>query len=362
MEIERLDVAAYTIPTEEPEADGTLAWDSTTAVVVEAHGDGRVGLGYTYGSAACATLIEEKLARIVLGSDPMDVPGTWGRMVAEVRNVGRPGMASYAIAAIDTALWDLKARIHHLPLHQLLGAVRDEVPIYGSGGFTSYDEGRLAEQLGGWVRRDGIPTVKMKIAAEWGRDPDGDIRRVAAVRTAIGPDAELMVDANGGYSRKQAAAVARELEALGVTWFEEPVSSDDLEGLAEVRGLTRIEIAAGEYGHDVWYFERLAPVVDVLQADVTRCAGITEWLRIAAVAAAHNLELSSHTAQSLHAHPACAIQNLRHLEYFFDHHRVERILFDGVLDPKEGLLRPDPSVPGNGLELKRGDAERYRRG
>jgi L-alanine-DL-glutamate epimerase-like enolase superfamily enzyme len=360
VEIERLDVSAYTIPTEEPESDGTLTWDSITAVVVEAEAGGRTGLGYTYGSRACGTLISEKLRDVVLGSDPMEVPGTWGRMIAAVRNVGRPGIASYAIAAVDAALWDLKAQLLSQPLFRLLGAVRDEVPVYGSGGFTSYSDEQLADQLGGWVHRDGIPRVKMKIAAGWGADPEDDVRRAAVAREAIGPGAELMVDANGGYTRKQAAAVAGRLEELGVTWFEEPVSSDDLEGLAEVRGLTEIEVAAGEYGHDVWYFGRMAPYVDVLQADVTRCAGVTEWLRIAGVAAAHNLELSAHTAQSLHVHPACAIQNLRHLEYFHDHHRVERLLFDGVLDPKEGLLRPDPARPGIGLELKRSDAERYR--
>jgi L-alanine-DL-glutamate epimerase-like enolase superfamily enzyme len=354
-----LDVSAYTIPTEEPQSDGTFSWDSTTVVVVEAKAGDETGLGFSYGARACATLIEEKLADVVSGTDPLDVAGAWRRMVDSVRNVGRPGIASYAIAAVDTALWDLKARLVDLPLFHLLGPARDEVPVYGSGGFTSYPEDRLVEEMEGWVHGDGIPRVKMKIAGGWGQNPDADVARVARVRGAIG-DAELMVDANGGYSRKQAATVARGLEPLGVTWFEEPVSSDDLEGLAEVRGLTSIEVAAGEYGNDVWYFERMAPAVDVLQADVTRCMGITEWLRVAAVAAAHNLELSSHTAQSLHVHPACAIPNLRHVEYFHDHDRVESILFDGVLDPKGGVLRPDPARPGMGLDLKRADAERYR--
>jgi L-alanine-DL-glutamate epimerase-like enolase superfamily enzyme len=359
--IDRLEVSAYTIPTEEPETDGTLAWDATTVVVVEATAGGVTGLGFTYGSRACATVIHEKLEDAVVGVDAMDVPGAWDRMVAEVRNVGRPGIASHAIAAVDTALWDLKARLMEMPLFRLLGAVRQEVPVYASGGFCSYPEERLAEQLGGWVHDQGIPRVKMKIGADWGAHPDRDLKRVSLARQAVGSQAELMVDANGAYSRKQAVAVAGELEPLGVTWFEEPVSSDDLEGLAEIRALTEIEIAAGEYGYDSWYFRLMAPHVDVLQADVSRCMGITEWLRAAAVAAAHQLEVSGHTAQSLHAHPACAVTNLRHLEYFHDHHRVERILFDGVLDPTGGVLRPDPDRPGIGLELKRSDAERYRK-
>jgi L-alanine-DL-glutamate epimerase-like enolase superfamily enzyme len=358
--IERLDVSAYTIPTEEPESDGTLTWDATTVVVAEITAGGRTGLGFTYGSRACGTVIREKLESAVVGRDPMDVPGAWNRMVAEVRNVGRPGIASHAIAAVDTALWDLKARLMEVPVFRLLGGVRDEVPVYASGGFSSYSETQLADQLGGWVHDEGISRVKMKIGAGWGADPDTDVKRTALARQAIGSEAELMVDANGAYSRKQAAAVAGELEPLGVTWFEEPVSSDDLEGLAEIRDATEIEIAAGEYGYDVWYFGRLAPHVDVLQADVSRCMGITEWLRAAAVAAAHNLEISGHCAQSLHAHAACAVPNLRHLEYFHDHHRVDRILFDGVLDPAGGVLRPDPDRPGMGLELKRSDAEQYR--
>ncbi len=360
MNVDELRVSAFTIPTEEPESDGTLTWEATTVVVAEATAGDTTGLGFTYGAKACATLIDEKLGGTVVGHDAMDVPGAWSRMVAEVRNLGRPGIASHAIAAVDTALWDLKARLLEMPLFRLLGAVRDEVPVYGSGGFCSYSEQRLADQLGGWVHDQGIPRVKMKIAAGWGEDPGRDIKRVTLAREAIGSGAELMVDANGGYTRKQAVAMARELAPLGVTWFEEPVSSDDLDGLSEIRGLTELEIAAGEYGYDSWYFRRMAPHVDVLQPDVSRCMGITEWLRCAAVAASFNLEVSAHCAQSLHAHPACAVPNLRHLEYFHDHNRVDRILFDGVLEPHGGVLRPDPGRPGMGLELKRADAERYR--
>jgi L-alanine-DL-glutamate epimerase-like enolase superfamily enzyme len=361
VKVERLDVSVYTVPTEQPESDGTLTWDRTTVVVAQPTAGGHTGLGFTYGAAGCASVVRAVLEEHVVGADPMDVPGIWARMVGAVRNIGRPGIASHAIAAVDTGLWDLKAVLLGQPLFRLLGAVRSQVPVYGSGGFTSYGDRELADQLRGWVER-GIPRVKMKIAADRGADPATDIKRVTLARETIGPGVDLMVDANGGYSRKQAVTVARELEPIGVTWFEEPVSSDDLEGLAEIRGLTELEIAAGEYGYDSWYFRRMAPHVDVLQPDVSRCMGITEWLRCAAVAAAHNLEVSAHTAQSLHAHPACAVPNLRHVEYFHDHHRVDRILFEGVLEPDGGALRPDQGRPGVGLELKRAEAERYREG
>jgi L-alanine-DL-glutamate epimerase-like enolase superfamily enzyme len=356
--IERIDVSAYTIPTDQPESDGTLKWESTTVVVVCAHGGGRRGLGYSYTHASAAELIRDKLAPVVQVHDAMAVPGAWETMRHEVRNVGRPGLASMAIAAVDTALWDLKARLLDLPLVTLLGAVRDSVPVYGSGGFTSYSVERLREQLAGWVAQ-GIPRVKMKV----GRNPEDDLGRVRAAREAIGADAELFVDGNGAYSRKQALAFAEAFAEYGVSWFEEPVSSDDLDGLRLVRDRAPagMEITAGEYGYDLVYFRRMldAGAVDVLQADITRCGGITELMRVAALCAARSLPLSGHTAPMLHAHAACALAPVRHLEYFHDHVRIEHLLFDGALEPVNGALRPDLSRPGIGLELKEADAARY---
>src|SRR5881275_1824600 len=181
--IERLDVSAYTVPTDLPEADGTIAWDKTTMVIVEASAGGKRGIGYTYADTATATLINELLKDIVVSQDAMAVPGIWKAMVHAIRNLGRPGICSMAISAIDTALWDLKARLLDLPLVTLLGQVRDALPIYGSGGFTNYSDEQLQQQLRGWVEQ-GIPRVKMKI----GRDLNDDPVRVASAREAIGPD------------------------------------------------------------------------------------------------------------------------------------------------------------------------------
>jgi L-alanine-DL-glutamate epimerase-like enolase superfamily enzyme len=361
MKVESLDTSVYTVPTEEPESDGTLTWSETTVVVAEPRAGGHTGLGFTYATGACATLIRGVLAEVVVGADPLDVPRAWAGMVDAVRNLGRPGIASMAIAAVDTALWDLKARLLDLPLCRLLGMVHDEAAVYGSGGFTSLTDEQLTEQLGGWAQRDRIPRVKMKVATAWGSRPDRDLERVGRVRAALGDGVELYVDANGGYARKQAVRLGRAFADQGVSWFEEPVSSDDLEGLREVRDACAADVAAGEYGYDLAYFRRMlaAGAVDCLQVDVSRCAGVTEWQRVAALAAAHNLQVSAHCAQSLSVHPAAATPNLRHLEYFADHARVDRLLFDGVLDPTGGVLRPDLSRPGMGLELKRADAERY---
>lgn len=356
--VERLDVSAYAVPTDSPESDGTLEWDSTTIVVVEAFAGGGRGLGYTYGDAAAAKLIDGKLAGVVAGRDAMSVIGAWEAMVGAIRNLGRPGISSMAIAAVDAALWDLKARLLDLPLVTLLDAAHTSVPVYGSGGFTSYSVVRLQEQLGGWVE-EGIPRVKMKV----GRHPDEDIDRVRAAREAIGPDGELFVDANGAYDRKQALEFAERFAEFGVSWFEEPVSSDDLEGLRLLRDRAPagMEIAAGEYGYDLPYFRRMleAGAVDVLQADATRCAGITGFLRAGALCKARSLPLSAHTAPALHVPACCATVPLRHLEYFHDHVRMERMLFDGAPEPVDGALHPDPSRPGFGLELKRSDAASY---
>jgi L-alanine-DL-glutamate epimerase-like enolase superfamily enzyme len=360
--IRSVDATVYTVPTDTPEADGTLSWDATTMVLVQAHAGDTVGTGWTYGPAACAAVITGTLAGIVRDRDALDVGGAFGAMVKAVRNAGRPGAVGYAISAVDVALWDLKARLLELPLHRLLGAVRDAVPVYGSGGFTSYGERQLRDQLTGWAAEQRIPRVKIKIGQSWGTSTGRDLDRMRQARAAIGEQTELFVDANGGYGRKQAIRVMRAAADLDVRWFEEPVSSDDLDGLREVRDAVAPDVTAGEYGYDLFYFRRMcaAGAVDCLQADVSRCGGITEWLRTAAVAASYGLDISGHCGPHLHAHAAAATPNLRHLEWFHDHVRIESMFFDGTLDPAGGVIRPDPAAAGHGLTLRGCDAEPYR--
>jgi L-alanine-DL-glutamate epimerase-like enolase superfamily enzyme len=357
--VERVDVSAYTVPTDEPESDGTAEWDSTTIVVVEVQAGDRTGIGCTYAPAAAGKLVDEKLAEIVRGSDAFAVAETWATLGAALRNAGRPGIGFCALSAVDLALWDLKARLLDVALVDLLGRARDEAPIYGSGGFTSYSLERIREQLGTWVGR-GIPRVKMKVSREPERDPE----RLDAARQAIGDDTELYVDSNGALSRKEALRWAeRFAREWGVTWFEEPVSSADFEGLRLLRdrGPAGLDIAAGEYAYVPADFRNLVTngCVDCLQADVTRCGGITGFLRASALAAAFGLDLSAHCAPAVSVAACCAVPNFRHLEWFHDHARLEPLLFDGVAEPDGGVLRPDRSRSGNGLDLKRGDAARY---
>ena len=356
--IDALHATAYKIPTDRPEADGTLEWNSTTMVVAEVRAAGIQGLGYTYSSSAIVPLIRETLATAVRGRDGFDIPGCWMALQRSVRNLGREGLAATAISAVDLALWDLKAKLLQLPLARLLGQCRSVVPIYGSGGFTTYDDDDLCDQLQGWVENEGCRWVKMKIGAH----PDDDARRVALARQAIG-DCGLFVDANGAYSSKQALRLSQAFADEHVSWFEEPLSSDDLAGLAKLRARlpAGMDLAAGEYGYTADYFRQMlgAGAVDVLQADVTRCGGITGFLAAAALCEPFHTDLSSHCAPSAHLAVACAVPRLRHLEWFHDHVRIEHHLFDGAPVPREGLLRPDPSRPGLGIEFKRADAQRY---
>lgn len=359
--IDSVDVRVYTVPTDEPEADGTIAWDSTTMVLIRVTSGSTVGMGWTYGAAECGAMITSTLMPIVVGHSALDVSARFGDMVKAVRNSGRQGAIGYAISAVDIALWDLKARLLDLPLHRLLGAVRTDVPVYGSGGFTTYSDKRMEEQLGGWVLEQRIPRVKIKIGESWGTNPSRDLKRLHQARAIIGDDTELFADANGGYSRKQAIRIAHDASDVDLRWFEEPVSSDDLDGLREVRDAIDADVTAGEYGFDLTYFRRMvqAQAVDCLQVDASRCGGITEWMRAAAVAASHGLEISGHCGPHLHAHVAAATPNLRHLEWFHDHVRIETMFFDGVLDPSGGTITPRDE-PGNGLALRETDAEQYR--
>jgi L-alanine-DL-glutamate epimerase-like enolase superfamily enzyme len=355
--VEDLRAFAYRIPTEQPEADGTLEWTFTVLVVVEADAGGKTGWGYTYADPAAAMLARGTLRDHVLGRGALDVEDAWRGMTRSVRNLGVTGLCAMAVSAVDSALWDLKARLLGLPLADLLGRARTSVPYYASGGFTSYGLDELRKRMGAWIE-SGFSMAKMKVGA----DPARDSERVRAARRAMGPAAGLFVDANGAYSRKQALDMAEAFSESRVSWFEEPVRADDMAGTREVRrrAPAHMDVAGGEYGFAPWEFLRLLDgVIDVLQADATRCLGVTGFLKVAAMAEAHNVPLSSHCAPSLHLPLGCALGPVRHLEFFHDHARIERRYFEGFREPKDGMASPDPERPGLGLDLKRADLGKF---
>lgn len=358
MPITAVSARAFKIPTDAPESDGTLQWDATTMVLVQVEAAGHTGLGYTYAPAAVAAFIKDKLTPVVKGLDAFDIPAAFVAMARAVRNAGRPGMSSYALSAVDNALWDLKGKILDLCVADLLGRARQEIRFYGSGGFTSYTDQQLSDQLGGWAA-EGFGMVKMKI----GREPERDAHRLQIARDAIGPDCQLFVDANGAFSAKQALKAAEQMTRFSVSWFEEPVSSDNLAGLRMMRdrGPAGMDISAGEYGCDPWYFRHMleAQAVDTLQADATRCGGLTGFLQVAALVDAYELPLSSHCAPALHQHVLVAAPRAVHGEWFYDHARIEHLLFEGAPVPRNGAVSPDRSRPGLGLALKPSEAARY---
>ncbi len=355
--IEKVSARAFKVPTDAPEADGTFAWDSTTMVLARIEAGGKTGLGYSYTGAAAASLIEGALAKTITGLEAMDIPTVHQAMLVRIRNIGRPGLVATAIAALDSALWDLKGKLLNQPVATLLGAAREAVPIYGSGGFTSYSIERLQDQLGGWADQ-GMRWVKMKV----GTNPPDDLERAKAAKSVIG-STELFVDANGAYDRKQALAFAEQFSEAGVTYFEEPVSSDDLDGLRLIRDRAPagMKIAAGEYGYDLYYFRRMleAGATDVQQADATRCLGLTGFLQADVLCTAFSRPLSAHCAPALHLHAALAARALWNQEWFYDHVRIEHMLFDGAPKPKDGEIRADLSRPGLGLEFKEQDARQF---
>jgi L-alanine-DL-glutamate epimerase-like enolase superfamily enzyme len=348
-----VSTAVYTFPTPEPEADGTLQWDATTAVTVTLRAGGRTGLGWTYSSPAAASVIHDKLADSIRDREAYDIAAGWTAMHRACRNLGTKGLVMQAISAVDIAWWDLKARLLDVSTSALLGQCRSEVPIYGSGGFTTLSDAQLEEQVG-WWHSVGCPAMKIKIGESWGTQPERDLARVDRLRTLAGDSATLMVDANGGYNVGQARRIGHTLDDLGVSWFEEPVSSDDTSGLAQLRTSLRCDIAAGEYAADLYEVRALLPVVDCLQLDATRCGGYTGWLHGAALAASQNLQVSAHCAPSLHACVAAAVPNLRHVEWFVDHARLEPLLVAGLPEARGGALHVDATSLGHGMSIRSG--------
>ncbi len=348
----------YRVPTPTPEGDGTLTWDATTVVTCLLEAGGRTGLGWTYSSPAAAVIITEHLAPVLIDHDLGDIAGCYARMRRACRNLGTKGLVMQAISAVDIALWDLLGRTLGVPVNALLGG-GGSVRVYGSGGFTTFDDRQLAVQVEAWSTA-GCTAMKIKIGESWGTAEDRDLARVARFAELAGPGVQLMVDANGGYGAGQARRIGEQLDRAGVVWFEEPVSSDDPTGLGLVRAALRCDVAAGEYLSEPQQAAALCLVVDCLQLDATRCGGYTGWLACARVAAAAQVPVSAHCAPALHAALAGTVEHLRHLEWFADHARLEPILFDGVPRVLAGTLTPFER-PGHGMSVS-GRAAEYRVG
>ena len=356
--VRKVSVSCFIIPTEEPESDGTLTWDSTKMIYVEVSAADQTGIGYTYADESTARFIREHLEPVIMGRNVMENTLLWNDLYKKIRNMGNTGLASMAISAVDIALWDLKSKLLKLPLTALLGRIRDKTAVYGSGGFTSYSRKELRKQFEEWMKA-GIFMFKMKV----GRHPQDDPERVREARKIIGDTHELFVDANGAYPVREALKYASSFHEQQVYWFEEPVSSEDSAGLRFVREHVppEMNVAAGEYCYTVRNFHRLLQngSVDVLQADATRCGGITGFMKAGTLCDAYGIPLSAHTAPSIHTYLCCCVSRAIHLEYFHDHERIEQLFFEGRPVPVDGHIAPDMNSPGLGIRLRKKDAEKY---
>ena len=357
--IEAVHATAYVVPTDSPESDGTSEWASTTLVIVKVEAGGKQGIGYTYGDSSIAKLIQDRFAKLLVAYDAMSIPKRWSDMVTSTKNIGRSGISSTAISAVDIALWDLKAKLLDTPLAMLLGLARPSIPAYGSGGFTTYSQEQLREQLTNWLER-GFDKVKIKI----GRNKLADVDRVSFAREVIGPNRGLFVDASGAYTRTEALEMIDLLTQWKVSWFEDPIPCDDVDGLRILcqQRPGGVSIAAGEYGFELSYFRRLLQenAIDTLQVDATRCGGITGFLAVANLCDAFGIPLATRSAPALHASLGCVAQRATCLEYSHDHARVEKMFFEGLPLFEKGHLKPDFNLPGLGITFKENDMACYK--
>lgn len=344
-----------TIPPPTPGAGGR------GQLFVHVHTDeGVEGFGLGQSNPGTREIIERAFKDLLIGRDPFDIERLWSDMFWRVRGYGRKGVAFCAISAVDIALWDLKAKALGLPLYKLLGPYADSVPIYGSGGWTNFTLAELIAETEGWVEQ-GVKRVKIKVGKDFGNAEREDIERVAAVRRALGDDVAIYIDANNGYHPKQAIYMAREFERYQVGWFEEPLLADDIDGLARVAASTTIPVATGEHEYTKYGFRDLIARggADIVQPDVGRVGGVTEWMKAAHLAHAFDLPVAPHGVQLVHLHLCCATPNLKVVEYLKVAHDADKVWYTEFPEHENGMWSPFPDKPGLGLELDPAAVEKY---
>lgn len=310
--------------------------------------EGITGIGPARSGALDKALIEELLKPYVVGEDPLNSERIWEKMYWASLQYGRRGAAISAISTIDIAIWDLKGKILNQPVHKLLGGHRDTVPSYGSGINLNYTREELVEEMTAYVE-SGFKMVKMKIGR---RDPDDDLERVKLVREAIGPDVDLALDVNNGWSVKTAIRMAGKLEKYDIYWLEEPILADEIDNLSRLADETSIPIAVGENHYTKWEFKELMErgAMEIVQADIGKCGGVTEFIKIAAMADAYGLPVCPHHTEYVDAPLVAAIPNGLFHEYIREWFGPMGQLFVDPIKPENGEISPS-NKPGFGIEL-----------
>jgi L-alanine-DL-glutamate epimerase-like enolase superfamily enzyme len=353
MKVRRCESAYYRIPREVwwpvPQVGSTVSVDALELITCRVEtADGIVGLGYAYtlghGGAAVHTMLEAEVSPALTGRELQSPVSAWNDLLWRLTWAGRSGVSLMAIAAADIALWDAASKEAGLPLYRFLGAQREQIAVYGSGIDLAYTLDELLTEVRDF-QDSGFTALKIKV----GRSHSEDIQRVRAVRTEVGPDVTVMVDANMGWTLDEAARRARAFEEYEIAWLEEPLVPEDIDGHAELQRSTSIPIAAGETLFSPFEFKNYIQrrAIRILQVDVTRVGGITAWLEVASLAHAFHLPLAPHFVQDIHVHLLCAVPNAMVLEYlpWFDVFIEEPLLIEG------GVARP-PGRPGHGVTFK----------
>ena len=316
--------------------------------------DGIEGFGVTYhevGGEATKMLIEKNIAPRIIGKDPFETEVIWADMFQYLRGVGRKGLMFCALSAVDIALWDLKGKILDIPLYRLWGGNQKKVPVYGSGGWTSYTDDELVAEMKDIVSR-GYKMIKFKVGYNGGQSPSRDVERVRKVREAVGPDIGIMLDANNCWDAATGARFANRVKDYDIMFLEEPVFADDIPGLSRFKQSTDLPLASGEHEYTKYGARDLIMhnAADIVQLDGTRAGGFTEMLKIAALTQAWNLKFAPHAMENIHIHLVSACPNALFLERLLLFEEITRNVYDGAPEPVDGYMTI-PDEPGLGLKL-----------
>jgi len=310
--------------------------------------EGITGIVPVQGGALNKILIEDLLKPYVIGEDPLNTERIWEKMYWGSLSSGRRGAAISAISAMDVAIWDLKGKILNQPIHRLLGGYRDAVSTYGSSINLNYTREELVKETADYVE-SGFKMVKMKIGR---KDPNDDLQRIKLVRETIGPNVDLALDVNNGWSLITAIRMAKKLEQYDIYWLEEPILADEIDNLAKLADETSIPIALGENHYTKWEFKELMErrAVEIVQADILKCGGVTEFIKIAAMADAYGLPVCPHGSAYISVPVVAAVPNGLFSEYIQGIHDPMGQVFIDPIKARNGEVIPS-NKPGFGIEL-----------
>jgi L-alanine-DL-glutamate epimerase-like enolase superfamily enzyme len=353
--ISKIDVHLVSAPIKSGFADATRKVETVGYTIVRVTTDqGLEGFGVTYhevGGEATRCLIQKNMAPKLIGRSPLETEAIWQEFFHYLRGVGRKGLMFCALSAIDIALWDLKGKIFDVPLYRLLGGNKTKIPVYCSGGWTSYSDEELVQEMKSMVNQ-GYRMIKFKVGVEGGASPRRDVERVRKVREAVGPDIDLLLDANNCWDAATGVQFANNVRGYDILLLEEPVFADDIPGLARFKQGTDIPLATGEHEYTKFGVRDLVlnQAADIVQTDGGRAGGYTELLKIAAITQAWNLKFAPHALENIHIHLVSAIPNALFLERLLLFEGITAQVYSNAPLPKNGFMEI-PDLPGLGLEL-----------